>query len=87
MGLLIYVFASPVEVDPLADYRHSKSFDNGVRHFAGGAGVLGIELTETLTAMFKGPNLGLTLGALSFVVAVIYFARTYRRSQPPKDVG
>jgi hypothetical protein len=79
IALPIYCFATPEEADPLYDYKHSKSYLNGVEKFGGKAAVFGNDLTDGFASLWKGPTLGLTLGALTVVVAFGYYIVTRRR--------
>jgi hypothetical protein len=73
------VFATPPEDDPLYEYKHSKSYEFGVERFGGKATVLGNQISDALTALFTGPNLGLSIGVIAVIVALLYFGITRRR--------
>lgn len=76
-GLALWAFAAPVEENPLDVYEQSKLYQANLERVGGKAAFLGDDIQRWLASLFHGPNLGLTIGALSLVAAgaFLFFTR------------
>jgi hypothetical protein len=77
-GLTLWAFAPPEDENLLEAYEQSKRYQANLERVGGKAAVLGDEIQRWLASLFHGPNLGLTICALSLVVAgaFLFFTRT-----------
>ncbi|HEX4516401.1 MAG TPA: hypothetical protein VH054_22790 [Polyangiaceae bacterium] len=76
-GLALWAFAAPEEENLLDVYEQSKRYQADLERVGGKAAVLGDDIQRWLASLFHGPNLGLTICALSFLAAgaFLFFTR------------
>jgi len=85
VGMAIYLLAAPPPEDPLQDFQNTKAYEQSVERFGGRAAVFGGDVQTFLSSATHGPNLGLTIAALSVVVAGIYYLRATRRLEEAEE--
>ena len=81
VGIPVYLLAPPEPPNPLEEWEQSKRYQSGLERVGGKSAVFGAEVTEAIESCFRGASLGITIGALSIVLAggYLFFTRESRR--------
>jgi hypothetical protein len=84
IAALIYVKAAPDEADPLVQYEASKSYVVTMQRMGGSSQMIWNEVVDAVASCFRGQNLGITIFAITTVVAFLYLFRALALEEKAK---
>jgi len=83
IGIAVYLTAADEDSLPFALTTDSRHYVNQLERLGGKSAVFYEELSEGISSLWHGPRLGITIGVLSCLVALVYYwSATQDRSRP-----
>jgi len=84
IGIAIYLTAADPDSLPFEMTTGDRRYVNQLERLGGKSAVFYSELSDAFASLWQGPRLGITIGVLATVVALVYYLSATGKWPPPR---